>query len=273
MRARRGIPARERVADVRLTGCFRGGKHEAAQGIYGRRGPAGGRQSGTLRMYAPRHAAHLRQGRQGRLRGQARPDRQRVDRSGQRDEPLHHELRGILFGQAAHLHAQRIGRGDLGLYRRQDRFRRLGLAAAGWRVRRRQAALRRDRRLEPAGGLRSDRDHLQRQIDRRDHPRRTHARQDFQRRHHPLGRPGHHRAERQQQPARRGHPRHLPQRRIGHQRQLPALPRQPPAAHGPRAPARPSTVASEPPPRATRARRKRSRRPRARSATTNGRMR
>ena len=89
-------------------------------------------------------------------------------------------------------------------------------------IRRRQTALRRRRRLEPARGIRPAGHHLQPRRRRLFGARRAHPGQDLQRHHHPLGRPGPHRAQRVH--AGRGHPCHLPQRRIGHHRQLPVLP-------------------------------------------------
>ena len=77
----------------------------------------------------------------------------------------------------------------------------------------------------------------------------THRR-NLQRQHHPLGRPGHQRAERLH--AVREHPRRLPQRQIRQHRQLPGLPGRPrPLGRGPRAPARNSRAASAPPPKVT----------------------
>ena len=122
-------------------------------------------------------------------------------------------------------------------------------------IRRRQAALRRGRSLEPAGGLRPAGHHLQ-PPRRLPGARRADAGRDLQRQHHALGRPGHHGAQRVD--AARGHPRHLPQRQIRQHRQLPGLPAgRVPAGCGPRAPARRSRAASEPAPRATTAPRRR----------------
>ncbi len=108
-----------------------------------------------------------------------------------------------------------------------NRFRWLRLAAERreGRGRQGQGALRRQRRLEPACRVRSDRRHLQRGGGRRARARRADAGQDLQRRRDDLERPGDRGAQRGQGAARRADQRPVPQRRVGHHRQLPEVPR------------------------------------------------
>ena len=191
-------------------------------------------------------------GAQGGVRRQEGFSRQRLDRASPRDDQVHRRLPQGLFRPDAQLHRQRLGCRNQRIPRRQDRFRRIGHTTVRRPIRGRQAAMRWCRRLEPARGIRSAGHHLQPRRRRHLGARRTHAGQDLQRHHHPLGRPGPHRAQRVH--AVRGHPCDLPQRRIGHHRQLPVLPtgriwRS--LEH--RAPARCSTAASAPAPQATKA--------------------
>ena len=81
------------------------------------------------------------------------------------------------------------------------------------RVRRGPAAVRLAG-VEPAGGVRPDRDHLQRQGPDFAEPGRSHRGEDLQRRHHYLERSRDPSAQRRRHPARRADSRGLPQRRV-----------------------------------------------------------
>ena len=110
------------------------------------------------------------------LRRQGSSEGQRFVRPGQRDDAVRHRLRERLPRLHPELHLERFGRRCLRVPRQPDRLRRLGLPAERreGRGRQGQGALRRQRGLEPARGVRADRHHLQRRRRRRPRARRPH---------------------------------------------------------------------------------------------------
>ena len=128
--------------------------------------------------------------------------------------------------------------------------------------------------LGPAGGVRTDRGHLQHQRGELAETGRAHAREDFQRRHHQVERPGDQGAQPRHQPASRrpftssSAATNPPTHPTSSNTSMPH-----PTVPGAKAPARRSTGVSVTAPAATTARRRRCRAPTGRSPTTSGRSR